>query len=253
MSRKDGMVTYPYGPPQPPATPPTSDAAATQVLPAPRWGLLHAIGSLLGFVAISFGLALALPVFLGVDPVTATIIATPVAWLSLAGWPLLVARRRGNGIRSDLHFTFRWVDVGIGVLGAVVVFACAAAFVVIYAGVTGTQPTSTVGTVAMNASTPGQVYALAVIAVLAPFAEELHFRGMWWSALRRRGLHSWLTLLVTALLFAVVHLEPARAVLLLAAGLVLGFVRMQTDRLGPSIVVHMIMNVIAALSLVTLA
>ncbi|MBM7789227.1 CPBP family intramembrane glutamic endopeptidase [Tenggerimyces flavus] len=245
-----GTVTYPYGPPPPPAT---QDFAATQVLPAPRWGVLHAIGSLLGFVVISFGLALALPVYLGVDAVTASIIATPVAWLSLAGWPLLVARARGNGVRADLHLTFRWVDLGIGILGAVVVFACAAAFVVIYAGITGTQPTSTVGTVATNASAPWQVYFLAVIAVLAPFVEELHFRGMWWSALRRRGLHRWLTLLVTALLFAVVHLEPTRVALLFAAGLVLGFVRMQTDRLGPAIVVHLIMNAIAALSLLSLA
>jgi membrane protease YdiL (CAAX protease family) len=245
-----GNVTNPYGPSQPPVTP---ALASTEVLPAPRWGVAHAIGSLLGFVVISFGLALALPIVLGVDAVTASIIATPVAWLSLAGWPLLVTRRRGNGVRADLHFTFRRVDIGIGLLGAVVVFACAAAFVVIYAEITGTQPTSNVGTVATNTTASWQVYWLAAIAVLAPFVEELHFRGMWWSALRRRGLPSWLTLLVTALLFAGIHLEPARLALLFAAGLVLGFVRMKTDRLGPSIVVHLIMNGIAAVSLLSLA
>lgn len=221
------------------------------MLPAPRWGVLHAIGSLLGFVVLSFGLSLLLTLWLGFDPVTASIVATPLAWLSLAGWPLLVARRRGNGVRADLHLSFRWVDLGIGVLGAVVVFAVAAAYVLVYTQLTGDTPSSTVGTVAMNASQGWQVVALAVIAVLAPFAEELHFRGMWWSALRRRGLAGWLTLLVTALLFAAVHLEPTRIAFLLAAGLVLGFVRMRTDRLGPAIVIHLIMNAVAAVSLLS--
>jgi membrane protease YdiL (CAAX protease family) len=75
---------------------------------------------------------------------------------------------------------------------------------------------------------------------------------MWWSALRRRGLGAWPTLVVTAVLFAVVHLEPARVLLLLAAGLAAGYVRMVTDRLGPAIVTHLLVNAIAVVGLLSL-
>jgi membrane protease YdiL (CAAX protease family) len=125
-------------------------------------------------------------------------------------------------------------------------------FVVVYVQVTGETPTSSLGAAAGEARADWQVIALAVLALAAPFVEELHFRGAWWSALRRRGLGGWPTLLLTAALFAVIHLEPARVALLFAAGLAAGYVRMVTDRLGPAIVAHMLVNGIAVVGLLSL-
>ena len=198
-------------------------------------------------LVVSIGL-----VALGVDPITAGIIATPVGWLSLGGWPLLVSKRRGNGPGSDLGWHFRAVDLGIGALAGFAVLVAATVFVLVYVRVTGAMPDSSLGTAAADARASWQVIALAGLALGAPFVEELHFRGMWWSALRRKGLGPWPTLLITAVLFAIAHVEPARAPLLLAAGLAAGFVRMVTDRLGPAIVAHLVVNGIAVVGLLSL-
>ncbi len=198
-------------------------------------------------LGVSFGL-----VALGLDPITAGIIATPVGWISLAGWPLLASSRRGNGPRTDLALRFRAVDLGIGVLGGLTVLVAAMVFVLVYVQVVGQAPSSSLGTAAADARTSWQVFALAGLALLAPFVEELHFRGMWWSALRWRGLRAWPTLLVTAVLFAAAHAEPARIPLLLCAGLAAGYVRMKTDRLGPAVVTHLVVNGIAVIGLLSL-
>jgi membrane protease YdiL (CAAX protease family) len=240
VSGDDGSVTS--------TKPPESPASAP--IP-PRWGIPDAIGALVGYAVLSLGVSLGL-IALGVDPITASIIATPVGWLSMAGWPLLVSRRRGNGPRSDLALSFRPADLGIGALGGAAVLVAATVFVVVYVQVTGQAPTSTLGTAAEESQADWQVLALAGLALAAPFAEELHFRGMWWSALRRRGLGAWPTLLVTAVLFAATHLEPARLILLFAAGLAAGIVRMVTDRLGPAIVAHLVVNATAVVGLLSL-
>lgn len=219
--------------------------------PPPRWGLLDAVGALLGFVVLSLVVSGGL-VWLGLEPAAAGVAATLAGWVSLAGWPILVARRRGNGVRSDLALAYRPVDLGLGLLASLVVFGAAAVFLAIYLRVTGDVPTSAVGDAAQGAGAAWQVLSLALLSLAAPFVEELHFRGMWWSALRRRGLRPWPTLLVTSALFALVHLEPERAPLLFAAGLAAGFVRMLTGRLGPAFVTHFIINALAAISLLAL-
>ncbi|GAA2758512.1 CPBP family glutamic-type intramembrane protease [Actinopolymorpha rutila] len=233
----------------PPSVPGAS--GGTDVAPTPRWGIPTAIGSLLGFVVLSFAVSLGLTA-LGVDPVTATIIATPVGWLSLAGVPLLASRRRGNGPRSDLALSFSPVDIAVGLVACLVVLLAATIILLVTIAATGVTPTSALGDVAGHANSHWQVVALAVMALCAAFVEEIHFRGMWWSALRRRGLGAWPTLLVTAVLFALVHLEPTRVVLLFAAGLAAGYVRMRSDRLGPAIVTHLLVNLLAAVSLLGL-
>lgn len=216
-----------------------------------RWGVRHAIGSLAGFGLLSFGV-LYLLTALGADPIAASLIGTMAGWVSLAGWPVVVSRRLGNGVRADLALTFRPVDLGIGLLAAFGVVCAAVIFVLVYLQVTGELPTSAVGDIAERSTAAWQIVALVVLALGAPFVEELHFRGMWWSALRRRGLGDWPVLLITSALFALVHLEPGRFPILLAAGLAAGFVRMITGRLGPAIVTHFLINGLASLSLLAL-
>jgi uncharacterized protein len=228
--------------------PPESVASAPL---SPRWGIPTALVALVGFVVLSLGVSVAL-IALGVDPITAGIVATPVGWVAMGGLPILMTLRRGNGPRSDLAWRFRPVDLGIGALGGVAVLVAAMVFFLVYVQVTGDNPTSSLGVAAGEANADWQILALAALALVAPFVEELHFRGAWWSALRRRGLGGWPTLLLTAALFAVTHLEPTRTALLFAAGLAAGYVRMVTDRLGPAIVTHLVVNAIAAIGLLSL-
>lgn len=209
------------------------------------------MGSLLGFVVVSFVVSVGLTL-MGVDTVAASVVATVLGWGSLAGWPVVATRRRGDGPRTDLRLAFRPADLWIGIVAALVVFVAAVIFAGIYVQITGQAPTSSVGNAAASAQVRWEVVALALMTLVAPFMEELHFRGLWWGALRRRGLGAWPTLIVTAALFAATHLEPSRAAFLFAAGLAAGFVRMRTDRLGPAIVAHFGVNLVAALGLLGL-
>lgn len=235
----------------PQSTDPQSTEQRLDEPSSPRWGLLDALGALLGFVVISLVVSVALT-WLGADPAFAGVVATLAGWVSLAGWPILAARRRGNGVRSDLALEFRRADLGIGLLASLVVYAAAIVFVLIYLRFADELPTSAVGDVAEAAGADWQILSLVGLSLAAPFVEELHFRGMWWSALTRRGMRPWPTLLVTAVLFSVIHLEPERAPLLFAAGLATGFVRMLTGRLGPAIVAHFAINGLAAVGLLAM-
>lgn len=218
---------------------------------ASRWGLRDAFGSLAGFLLISLGTGIAL-VGLGVDPVTAGIIGTPVGWLALGGWPLLATTRRGDGVRTDLDLHFRPVDLAYGIAAAGALFVVALFFIAIYVTVVGEDPSSTIGDMAEASTADWQVLLLVALALGAALIEELHFRGLWWNALRRRGVRPWLILLITSAVFSLTHLELTRAPLLFVIGLAIGFVRMRTGRLGPAIVAHLIINGAGSIGLLTL-
>ena len=91
---------------------------------------------------------------------------------------------------------------------------------------------------------------LALIAVGAPFVEEISFRGLVWGAVVKRGWSPWLATLAAALPFALLHVEPLRVAPLLAAGLVLGTVR-QFGGLGASMLGHAVVNVIGVIGILS--
>jgi len=89
---------------------------------------------------------------------------------------------------------------------------------------------------AMLMSTPG---GYAVVCLLAPVAEELAFRG---AALRTllqwQPHHRWLMIVLSALLFALAHLNPAQLLHPFAIGLLLGWMYERTGSILPGIVYH---------------
>jgi membrane protease YdiL (CAAX protease family) len=93
--------------------------------------------------------------------------------------------------------------------------------------------------------------ALLLLAVLAPIVEEVVFRGLlygviagWWGTLA-----AWL---VSTLLFAAAHIEPAHVVMVLPLGLLFGWLRRRTDSLLPSLFSHIVNNGFALLAAVYL-
>jgi membrane protease YdiL (CAAX protease family) len=80
-----------------------------------------------------------------------------------------------------------------------------------------------------------------VTAVQPAIFEELAFRGVITGRLRCT-LESRETLIVTALLFATLHLSPISFVHLFVMGLVLGFVRERTRSLYPGMLIHFCHN-----------
>lgn len=95
------------------------------------------------------------------------------------------------------------------------------------------------------------VISLLALAVLAPIVEELVFRGLLygWIAGRWNSLAAWL---ISSVLFAAAHMEPAHVVLVLPLGLLFGWLRRRTDSLLPSMIAHIINNGFALLAAVYL-
>jgi CAAX protease family protein len=99
----------------------------------------------------------------------------------------------------------------------------------------------------------GQI-ALAGFAVIivAPFAEELFFRGFLYQALRRwRGVTA--AILLSAAVFAISHGAPLLIIGIFPLGVVLAFMFQRRDSLVTTITAHMTYNLIGFVLLVTTA
>jgi hypothetical protein len=106
----------------------------------------------------------------------------------------------------------------------------------------------------------GPVAALGlalVVVVLAPFCEEVVYRGLLWGALERYALPRWVPFVVTTLLFALAHFEFTRTPLLFVVALPIALARLRTGRLVASVVAHQVNNllpgVVLALALLGVA
>ena len=96
--------------------------------------------------------------------------------------------------------------------------------------------------------TAGAVSAI----VLAPLAEEIFFRGLVQSMLRRHLASRWASILITSLLFALMHYKsPQTVAALFVLGVVLGYNYERTGRLYPVILIHAAFNAVAILATLT--
>jgi membrane protease YdiL (CAAX protease family) len=86
--------------------------------------------------------------------------------------------------------------------------------------------------------------AFFTLVIVAPFAEEILFRGYLLAKLRKY-VPLWAAILVTSLLFGIIHFAWNVGVDVFALSIVLCLLRVWTGRLWPSIVLHMIKNGIA--------
>lgn len=227
-------------------------AAAGVALRVPRWGIGDAVVALVGSFAI--GLAVSGATGLAGWSGPWVILAGAVLpWLAIAGWPVLATRRFGNGPRIDLGLSFTVRDGATGLFGGIVSLTLGLAAVQLTELVLGPIESSAGragDAVAESGSRLAVILFALVVAVGAPVVEEIGFRGMLWASLCRAGLAPWVTLVVTTLAFAAFHFEPHRLLVLLTTGLVLGFLRLSTRRLGAPIVAHAVNNSAGALTLV---
>jgi membrane protease YdiL (CAAX protease family) len=88
--------------------------------------------------------------------------------------------------------------------------------------------------------------ALLGMGLLAPTAEEILFRGLLFRAIGRWLSGPW-TIVVTAAIFALAHLQPSYFLPLFGVGLVLGWARKRTGGLALPILLHCVNNCVALL------
>jgi membrane protease YdiL (CAAX protease family) len=79
-----------------------------------------------------------------------------------------------------------------------------------------------------------------LISVIVPFVEELTFRGLGFSLLRRYG--EWMAIVLTGLLFGLAHGLVEALPLLVAFGVGLGYLRSRANSVYPGMVVHGLFN-----------
>jgi len=97
---------------------------------------------------------------------------------------------------------------------------------------------------------PITTYATLLAAVfVAPFCEEIFFRGFVFTGLRR-GMPIYLAVIISALLFAAAHGDPASFPVLLIIGLLLAILRWQTKSLWPGILLHCLNNSLGAIEII---
>ena len=92
------------------------------------------------------------------------------------------------------------------------------------------------------------IISLVVAGILGPINEELIYRGVTFNFLEKR-VNTKYALIVSSLLFGIIHLSFVQSVYAAIMGLISGIVYMKTRKLRWSILIHIIINVVATYEL----
>ncbi len=180
-------------------------------------------------------------------------------WVGFIGAPWLASRTAGTRrFLADLGVRFRLIDLPLGlVIGLIGQFGIALLYAPFQHDIKNYNgPTQKLTGSAHGA---GVLVIVLAIALLAPLAEELFFRGLLFKALlrltapgaaasaRRRTVGVVLAVVADGLLFGLAHAEWVQLAGLAVFGMVLATVSYRTGRLGMNMVAHMSFNLVAVL------
>lgn len=178
-------------------------------------------------------------------------------WLFLIGVPIWATRRKGRGIVHDLGLRFRLIDVPIGLVAGLAgqLLLVPAIYFPLFKLIGQHDVSAAARQLTDKVQNPADVVVIfLLVAIGAPVAEEIFFRGLTQRSLLKKSdlsrFNPWGAILVTAAFFAASHFELLQLPALFAFGVVLGVLAWRTERLGPSIVAHLTFNAIAAATLV---
>jgi membrane protease YdiL (CAAX protease family) len=241
----------PYGPPYPPYPAMAKPSRFPPLVPRThRWGL----GAYIGVEAVFLGVSLLvawLVSLVGVQTAGTIAIALAVPTVVAASLAILITMLRGNGPVPDLGLQWSWRDVGIGLAFGFGGMLVSIPVSIIYVSIVGTETNSAVGEVfgEVRAGPLMATLVLLIVVFLAPFCEEVVYRGLLWGGIERLGANRWVTLAVTTVLFAMAHFEWERTPVLLIVAIPIGLARVFTGRLLASIVAHQVNNLLPGIVL----
>jgi CAAX protease family protein len=132
------------------------------------------------------------------------------------------------------------------VLGALAIFIASFLYSVIAQALGVTVTTNVDQLEARAGIEPWTTLAIIIGAVVvAPFCEEIFFRGYFFQGLRLR-FSLWLAVPLSAVIFGLAHGDLGSLVLLIIIGLVLAILRWRTRSLWPGMALHMFNNFLGA-------
>ena len=97
------------------------------------------------------------------------------------------------------------------------------------------------------------VFGILSVAIMAPLVEELLFRGAIEGHLLRQGKKPWVAILISSLIFGLIHINPAQVPFAFAIGAVFGWLYYRTGSMVPGIIGHFINNSIACIQMATMS
>ena len=160
----------------------------------------------------------------------------------------IVIKSSSSDIRSELKIYFKKSDFILGVLAGLSILGIAI-LLIFYLDINIVLVNSAkIGLIINDTDTETAILFGLYMICYVPFIEEILFRGYIWRIFKQQKVNEVVILFITTLLFAAAHLEIKRFVLLFINGIIIGFLRMRTNRLGPSIAAHITTNVIAYIS-----
>ncbi len=154
---------------------------------------------------------------------------------------LAFAKWRGRGYIRTLHFRPIYpTHIPLLVFAFLALFAASTLLPILFGG-TDTVGNSTTAFESVTLGNVGKVVLMVpTLALIPAFLEELLFRGILCSELDRRGILR--TVIVSALLFALVHFDLANFPFYLFAGALLALVLYATDSLVAAMILHAAYN-----------
>ena len=84
-----------------------------------------------------------------------------------------------------------------------------------------------------------------IVGLMAPLGEEMVFRGAVLKSLLQWKPNPWIGIVISAALFALVHMNPAQMPHAFLVGLLLGWMYYRTDSIIPGVVYHWVNNTVA--------
>jgi membrane protease YdiL (CAAX protease family) len=97
-------------------------------------------------------------------------------------------------------------------------------------------------------STEDYVLIFLSVCILAPFFEELFFRGYFLSGLLQK-VSFWNSIIISGLIFGIIHHDPGKLIHLSILGMVLGYSRIKSGSILVPMLTHFLINLQAFLSL----
>ncbi len=236
----------------------TDRTVADPYLPETRWRLIDVVLVVLAGIAASWVLGGAVLAVRGVTEVGAAeqVIVFLAQQIGSITALAVFSQSRGSGNwRRDFGLTVRVADLpgllagaALQLAAALVVFAVSEGF-----GIESPPRQNVVEVVSAADDTGLIVVLVALIVVVAPVIEEITFRGMLLSRLRR-SLGPWPSILISAAVFAGLHfaLDPdsyLAATGLFVVGIALAWAALRRGDLGVSILLHVGVNLLAVVVL----
>ncbi len=153
-----------------------------------------------------------------------------------------------NNIKSELRISIKKKDVFMGFLSGSAVFILTILVVALF-------PTVADKSEQLFPDTSKLVnpFVFIYICIYIPFIEELIFRGFIWKIFEEKRMNGIIIVFLTSFLFALYHLEFYNFPNLFISGIIIGLLRLNTNRMGASIVAHVTNNIIVYVVMVLFA